>query len=86
MPIISKVGRKSPKVRLLIGSIYAILITGALSMVYPFLLMVAGSTKSAVDVSDSAIIPAFLVDDDALYRKHVEALFNESFDQMQIAY
>jgi multiple sugar transport system permease protein len=86
MPIISKIGRRSPKVRFLIGSIYLVLIVGGVSMVYPFLLMVAGSTKSAMDVADSDAIPRFLVEDGALYRKHIEGLFNESFDQMQIAY
>jgi len=86
MPIISKIGRKSFRVRLLIGSMYAILILGAITMLYPFSLMVAGSTKSAVDTPDAVIIPAFLVDDVALYRKDAEGFFNESLVQMQIAW
>ena len=46
-------------------------------MVYPFLLMLAGSTKSSVDTPQSAVIPRFLHSDPELYRKHVEGLFNE---------
>lgn len=86
MPILSPIGRRHWRVRLLIGCIYAVLAMGAVSMVYPFLLMVAGSTKSAVDVADNHLVPRFLVDDDALYRKYVEALFNESPSSMQAVY
>jgi hypothetical protein len=55
-------------------------------MLYPFLLMVAGSTKSAVDTPDAHVIPPYLVSQRPLYQKHIEGLFNESFVGMQIAY
>ena len=86
MPIISHIGRKAPKVRALVLCIYLVLMAGGVSMVYPFLIMLAGSTKSAVDVSDFDPWPEFLTDDAALYRKHIEGLFNESIDAMNIAY
>lgn len=86
MPIISRIGRKHWRTRLLIAAIYATLSVGAVSMVHPFLLMIAGSTKSAVDTSDTAIVPRFLVDDDALYRKYIEGLFNELLTMMQATY
>jgi len=78
MAIISKVGRNTLKTRMLIFSIYAALTIGAVTMVYPFLLMMAGSTKTSVDTPEAKIIPPYLVDDNALYRKHAEGLFNES--------
>src|SRR2546425_6951025 len=59
---------------------------GALATIYPFLLMLAGSTKSAVDAGETSIIPRFLYDEKALYRKHVEGLFNESLASMRVAY
>lgn len=86
MPIISQLDRKSPAMRPLVTAIYAALVLGALTMLYPFLLMVAGSTKSGLDLPDNTIVPKFLINDDALYRKHIEGLFNESFEQMQMAY
>ncbi len=86
MPIISPIGRKAPRVRFLIYCIYTVLTLGAVTMVYPFLIMLAGSTKSGVDVSDFSAIPKFLHDDLELYRKHTEGLFNESLDYMNIAY
>ena len=86
MPIISRIGRKSLKVRLLVGTIYVLLIVGALTMIYPFMIMLAGSTKSPVDIKDFVPIPRFWYNDVALYRKHMEGLFNESLDTMRIAY
>ena len=86
MAIISRIGRRNWAVRLLLESIFVLLAIGAVSMIYPFLLMIAGSTKSAVDAAETRIIPSFLVDDDALYRKYIEGLFNESLNLMQATY
>ena len=77
MPIISAIGRRSLRVRALVGTIYVLLIIGATTMVYPFLLMLAGSTKSSVDSPSAEIIPDFIRSETGLYRKYVEALFNE---------
>ncbi len=86
MPILSRIGRKSPRTRLLIAAIYAALLAGALAMAYPLGLMVAGSTKSIADQRETALLPRFLVSDEALWRKHLEALFNESMDSLNIAF
>ena len=86
MPIISEIGRKDPKVRLLVLSIYVLLTLGAVTMVYPFMIMIAGSTKSAVDMKDFDPVPRYLYDDVLLYRKHMEGLFNESLDYLNIAF
>ncbi|MDD4736792.1 MAG: hypothetical protein PHP44_11890, partial [Kiritimatiellae bacterium] len=85
MPILAKTGRKTPQVISLLLLLYALLLTGAVSMIYPFLLMVAGSAKSGVDAQSSEIIPAFLHDDDALFQKYAEGFFNESLQMMQVA-
>lgn len=50
------------------------------------MLMVAGTTKSAVDTPEAEIIPHFLISDQALYRKDSEAFFNESLKDMQSTY
>lgn len=57
---------------------YAFLLIGAVTMIYPFLLMIAGSTKSSVDLNYFNVVPKFLYDDTWLYRKHTEGIFNES--------
>lgn len=86
MPMISTIGRRQWKSRLLIWAIYAILSAGVVTMVYPFLLMISGSTKTAVDAAEVAVIPRFLLDDTALYQKHLEGFFNERAGQMHNAY
>lgn len=86
MPLISPIGRRHASVRALREGIFVALILGAVTMVYPFLLMLAGSTKSAVDARENRILPGFLFDDAILYRKHVEALYDERLDAMRAAY
>ncbi len=86
MAIISRIGRKSFKVRALYFGMYAFLMVGAASMVYPFLLMISGSTKGAVDTKYFDVVPQFLRDDTWLYRKHIESLFNERMSGRNKAY
>ena len=86
MPIISNIGRKHWKVRVLFAGMYLFLVIGAASMVYPFMLMIAGSTKSAVDIKYFEAIPQFLYDDTWLYRKHIEGVFNESLMAANVCY
>lgn len=86
MGIISEIGRKDIRVRLLIWSISIALIVGAMTMIYPFALMISGSSKSSVDVSENKLIPSFLTDDKIMYQKSVESLFNEEGSVFQSAY
>ncbi|MDD2403187.1 MAG: ABC transporter permease subunit [Lentisphaerae bacterium] len=86
MGIISAIGRRNIKVRTLIFTLYFILIVGAITMVYPFWLMITGTTKSGVDNTDATLIPQYLYDDNALYRKAIEGIFNEKLPSAQIVY
>jgi ABC-type glycerol-3-phosphate transport system permease component len=86
MPLLSVIGRRSWRVRALIGGIYALLLGGAATMVYPFLLLIAGGTKTAADMPETRPVPGFLTDETALYRKHVEGLFNESLVMLRSTY
>ena len=65
---------------------YAFLLLGAVTMIYPFLLMISGSMKSNVDTKYFDVVPRFLYEDIWLYRKHQEALFNESVSARNITY
>lgn len=78
MPILSHIGRKHPRTRILVALIYLVLTVGAATMVYPFLLMISGSFKSHVDRQDWDVIPRYLYDDAMLYRKYIESKYNES--------
>ncbi len=82
MGIIAKVGRKSARYRLLDIIIHLVLILGAISMVYPFLLMLSSSIKSGVDSSRMNIIPQYLYNDEALYQKYLESRYNEESSRL----
>ncbi len=86
MGIISTIGRRSIKVRLLIFGIYTALTLGAATMIYPFWLMVTGTTKSGVDATEMEPIPSYLTNDLAFYRKTLEGLFNETALNAKICY
>ncbi len=82
MSIIAKVGRDSAKVRLLNLAIHLVLLLGALTMVYPFLLMLSSSLKSNVDSTRLSLIPQYLHDDAALFRKYLESRYNEESSRL----
>lgn len=86
MSIIGKVGQKSLKVKSLNISIHAILIIGALTMIYPFMLMISFSFKSAVDNSSLSLIPEFLYNDEVLYQKYLESRYNEESSRLMDNY
>ena len=76
MPIISKVGARSLKVRLAYGAIVGVLVLGSVTMVYPFLLMLSGSVKSEADSVQFTPYPNFWFDDVGLFQKYVESKHN----------
>ncbi len=71
MPLISNVGRRDLRIRLLIGALYLILAVGSLTMLYPFGLMVANSLTSAADYEEFRLIPRYLHSDKMLFKKFV---------------
>lgn len=63
MPVISLIGRRSLHIRLVLLTMYVLLTLGAVTMVYPFLLMISGSFKSEVDTESFNMVPAYWFDD-----------------------
>jgi multiple sugar transport system permease protein len=59
-----------------------ILLVGAVTMVYPFLVMVSGSFRSDMDVADMTVVPTFWYDDPTLYRKFLETTYNLDVDRL----
>ncbi len=86
MAIISRIGRKNWRVRLLFAGMYLFLIAGGSTMVYPLLLMLSGSTKSSMDTKYFEVFPRFLLDDDWMWAKHSEGLFNEAMFNLNMVY
>ncbi len=76
MPIISNIGKRSPKVRLLYAAVYLTLIIGSLTMIYPLLLMLAGSVKSEADSWAITPYPEFWFKEQILFQKYIESKYN----------
>ncbi len=86
MAIISHIGRKHPRTRLLIAFIYVALIVGAATMIYPFLLMLSGSFKSPVDYKSWDIVPRYFYDDRLLFQKFIESKYNETLSHANMTH
>ena len=74
MPILSRIGRKSPKhisVRL---GIYFLLTAGALSIIYPMLIVIGQTMSNRFDLRDNAIIPYYLRNRNELLLKHIYSI------------
>lgn len=60
MPLVSKVGRKSFRSRVAMTVLYTALCLGAVTTLYPFLLMVSTGAKGPTDQNDNKLVPQFL--------------------------
>jgi ABC-type glycerol-3-phosphate transport system permease component len=86
MPIIPQVGRKALHIRALIALIYACLVLGAVTMVYPFLLMLATSITGATDTNEFRVIPRYLYRDHSLFAKYVDEKYAGDIDMVNARY
>lgn len=86
MSHIARVGRRSWRVRLGIAVLYLVLIAGAVTTLYPFLLMVSTATKSQVDFTDLDLLPDYLTDGTALLAKYAEDRYANNLDDLNAAY
>jgi multiple sugar transport system permease protein len=76
MAIVSTVEQKSLRGRTIHGLIILFLMTGGLTMIYPFAVMLSGSLRSQMDEAELNLVPGFLVDRDVLYRKFLETKYD----------
>ncbi len=86
MPLIPIVGRKTWKMRVLLGALYLVLSLGAVTMVYPFLVMLGQSMTSQYEKADYAIIPRYLRSETALFGKYAEDKYKGDIGQINAAY
>jgi len=75
MPIITQIGRKAWRLRLLIWSIYAVLTVGSITMVYPFFMMLSLSVTSYADFKENRLVPRYFYSEDALFRKYANVKY-----------
>ncbi len=86
MALIPTVGRKSPSMRLLVAFLYVILSVGAVTMVYPFLMMLGLSVESQYDQVSFALVPRYLYSTPALFGKYAEDKYKADISAIGDAY
>ena len=72
MGLIGSVGRRRARARLATGFLYVLLTLGAITTLYPFLVMLTTGAKGPLDQNDNRLIPAYWSNDEELYRKYVD--------------
>jgi multiple sugar transport system permease protein len=60
MSLVGRVGRRRPRARVASFFLYLILCLGALTTLYPFMLMVSTGLRGASDQDDTGLVPRFL--------------------------
>ena len=76
MSILTKVEVKSWRGRLFLAAVTAVLALGGATMLYPFMIMLAGAMRSDMDAADMGVVPRYWVDDAELFRKFLESKYN----------
>lgn len=86
MAIIPAVGRRSVKMRVVIAALYLVLTAGAVTMVYPFLLMLSSSISSGADINSYRVVPKYVYDTAALFPKYVEDRYATDMELINATY
>ncbi|HUW83217.1 MAG TPA: ABC transporter permease subunit [Phycisphaerae bacterium] len=86
MPIISRIETQSRRGRCIHAAIFLVLTVGGLTMVYPFVVMIGGSLRSEMDETEMTAVPRYLVDQDVLYRRFLEAKYNQDVSALNVAH
>ncbi len=77
MSLVGKVGRRRPRAIFATAVVYALLAAGAVTTVYPFLLMMSTGFKGPTDENDNRLVPKFWSDDAALVDKYVHDKYRQ---------
>jgi len=87
MPLLPRVGRRSLKMRLIIGVIYLLLALGSITMVYPFLMTLNGAVCNDWDYTRHSLFPRYFADAKERYMKFLaEKYLARDFILFQTAY
>ena len=88
MPIIPRVGRKSPKVRAMIAAVYALLSLGGLAMIIPFLMTLTLSVANYYEHDRFDFYPRYLFSSEERYLKYLAQRYDfwELFPDFRAVY
>lgn len=82
MSLVSKVGRRRPRARIALATLYLILSIGAITTLYPFVLMLSTGLKGPTDQNSIAIVPEYFGDDKELLTKYLDDKYSGEISQI----
>lgn len=82
MSVLTRIERKGWKGRFFQLFVLTCLIIGGATMLYPFLIMLAGSLRSEMDAAQMSLLPRYLISQEALTRKFLEVKYHHSVSTM----
>lgn len=82
MPLIGQVGRKRWRARLAMSVLYLVLAIGAVTTIYPFLVMISTGFTGPTDQNENRLVPSFWQDDEKLYAKYLDDKFSGNAGQI----
>ncbi len=71
MPILTQVGRRHPAQRVARAAIYTVLALGAVTIVYPILVVLGQTVSDLYDLRDNTVVPRYLYNRNELALKYV---------------
>lgn len=86
MALLPTMGRKNPRVFLGISLIYALLILGGITMIYPFMITVTGAVSNDLDYYRLNWYPTYWFDQKERYLKYLAERYLGRFDFFKSAY
>jgi len=87
MAIISSIDRRTWRGRLMMFCIYTLLSAGAVTMLYPFLLMLRMTTSDDIDRRSISVLPSYIWNQDLLCRKYLNSQYGlVPTEQVEAAY
>ena len=86
MSFFSPITHRSPSVKALYVSVYALLAAGALTMLIPLLVSVSGSMAGPYEAEPITFYPRFLGDDHALWTRYAEARYGGVIENFKMAW
>ena len=84
--IFSAITERSLPVRTLYACLYVLLSLGALTMVVPFVIMISGSLDPRAIPDDDIFFPRYLVSEETLWQRYVEAKYHGQEDLLRMAW
>lgn len=86
MSFFSPITKRSSSIRSLLSAVYLLLLAGALTMVVPLIITLAGSASGVYDSESISFYPKFLFSDRALWARYLDAKYGGMIENFKMGW